>query len=224
MRLPDVDRLLFLAGGIGITPILPMIRAAAADGRDWNLVYAGRHGDRMYALEELVNAYGPRVVPHFSALHGRLEVESLLSGAVAPQAIVCCGPPSLMAAAQVVSGRAGVPFVMEAFRSESTGNAGAARASSGAVEERGEFTVSLARGGIDVRVRPNESVLEALESAGAVIASSCREGYCGTCETVVLEGSVDHRDTVLTPEEHADTDLMGGGGSRCMGQRLILDL
>ncbi|MDX2377663.1 PDR/VanB family oxidoreductase [Microbacterium sp. LRZ72] len=221
MPMTDVPRLLFLAGGIGITPILPMVRAAEARGIAWRLVYTGREEGTMFGLAELVDSFGDRVLPHFSGLSGRVDVERVLKEMPTVDAIVCCGPGSLMQSAREAADRRGIVCVTEAFDATAPPHEADVATDSG---EEGTFVVTLAQDGRDVAVAPNQTVLSALEEAGVAVASSCREGYCGTCETVVVEGSVDHRDSVLTPEEHADTDLMMVCVSRCNGARLVLDL
>ena len=86
------------------------------------------------------------------------------------------------------------------------------------------FEVELALSGTTVTVAPGESVLDAVAGAGVVVLSSCRVGTCGTCETPVLEGEVEHRDSVLTPAEQGDGAVMMVCVSRAAGPRLVLDL
>ncbi|MFK0159966.1 2Fe-2S iron-sulfur cluster-binding protein [Streptomyces sp. NPDC090493] len=86
------------------------------------------------------------------------------------------------------------------------------------------FEVELAKSGLTVTVPPDKSVLEAIEEAGVKVPTSCREGTCGTCETDVLEGVVDHRDSVLTAEEQAVHDTMMVCVSRAACPRLVLGL
>ena len=86
------------------------------------------------------------------------------------------------------------------------------------------FEVSVASTGDVLVVPPGRSILEVLEDAGLAPLSSCREGTCGTCETGVLEGVVDHRDSLLTEEERAAQDMMFVCVSRSLGPRLHLDL
>jgi ferredoxin len=86
------------------------------------------------------------------------------------------------------------------------------------------FEVYLKQSGITVEVPPDRSILHSIEAAGVVVLSSCQEGTCGTCETDVLEGEPEHRDSLLTPEERASNETMMICVSRCKGQRLVLDL
>lgn len=86
------------------------------------------------------------------------------------------------------------------------------------------FTLHLAQRGLEIEVAPGESILDTLEMEGVIVPSVCREGICGTCECAVLEGDVDHRDQVLTPEERAGNQVMMVCVSRARGNRLVLDL
>jgi ferredoxin len=87
-----------------------------------------------------------------------------------------------------------------------------------------EFEVELALSGMTLRVPPDRSLLEVLEEHGVAPLSSCREGTCGTCETVVLAGTVDHRDSLLTDEERATHDTMFPCVSRAACPKLVLEL
>lgn len=204
----------FVAGGIGITPVLPMVRAADAAGADWVLHYCGRGRDRMAWLEELLAAYGSRIVVHDSAAGGRLDVDALVAQR-GRDGIWACGPASLLdaltGAAETVPGTV---VHTERFTPRELATP---------VWE-GDFEVELAASGDVVVVRPGVSVLTALEAHGAITVSSCREGICGTCETVVLEGEVDHRDSVLTPPEQAENLSMMTCVSRAACPRLVLDM
>ncbi|MEV8267759.1 PDR/VanB family oxidoreductase [Microbacterium sp. NPDC076911] len=223
MPMPEGDEIVFLAGGIGITPLIPMMRAAQAKAVAWRLIYTGREDTSMFALSELVAAFGDRVIPHFSAISGRIDVNASLEKFPAVTAVVACGPAGLMQAARDFATENGVACVTEAFDSSAAVAEVATAVSPDALADTG-FIVELANTGGEVPVRPDQSVLSALEEAGVVVASSCREGYCGTCETVVVAGEIDHRDTVMMPEEHADTDLMMVCVSRCRTGRLVLEL
>ena len=88
----------------------------------------------------------------------------------------------------------------------------------------GAFEVELATSGLTLTVPPDRSILQVVEEAGIAVLSSCQEGTCGTCETVVLEGAVDHRDSLLTPEEQAVNDTMFICVSRAACPRLVLEL
>ncbi|MCI2418377.1 PDR/VanB family oxidoreductase [Saccharopolyspora sp. K220] len=203
------QRYVFIAGGIGITPLLPMIRAVAASGADWVLHYGGRTRRSMAFLEPLAE-YADRVRIHPQDEVGLLDLDSVLDRH--PKSLVyCCGPTGLIDAVQQRCPEPGALHV-ERFT---------AAASSG---ENTEFEVVCDRSGISAVVTPDLTILEALENAGLDVLSSCTEGICGTCETAVLAGEPDHRDSLLTDEEQAAGDTMMICVSRCRGARLVLDL
>ncbi|MFE2944622.1 PDR/VanB family oxidoreductase [Streptomyces sp. NPDC059255] len=207
-------RYLFIAGGIGITPILPMTAAAEAAGARWTLLYGGRTRASMAFLDRLAR-YGDRVRPSPRDETGPLDLASYL-GAPEPGTLVyCCGPEPLLDA------------VAERCRDWPAGALSVERFSAGGSDPRadsGGFEVELARSGLTLTVEPGRSILDTVEAAGVPVLSSCREGTCGTCETDVLAGEPDHRDTLLTAEERAAGRTMMICVSRCRGPRLVLDL
>ncbi|MEV4643461.1 PDR/VanB family oxidoreductase [Saccharopolyspora sp. NPDC049357] len=204
---------LFLAGGIGITPILPMIDAVDRAGADWRLAYGGRSRDTMAFADELVTRYGPRVGLSPEDETGRLDLDTLLRGACRRTAVYCCGPESLLAEVEsrFPSRRRGA-LHLERFKATQVD-----APTSG-------FEVELARSRLTLTVPENRSILEVAEDAGVPVLSSCQEGICGTCETPVLDGVPDHRDSLLTEAERAANRTMMICVSRTCGTRLILDL
>ncbi|MEU3061023.1 PDR/VanB family oxidoreductase [Streptomyces subrutilus] len=196
----------FVAGGIGITPLLPMLRAATAAGAEWTLLYGGRSRASMPFLDELA-AYGDRVTLCPQDETGLPDLGPL--AAAAPGTLVyCCGPEPLMAA--VVAAAADPAAVhLERFAPAA---AGAAR----------PFTVELGRSGRTVEVAADESALTAVRRELPGTAYSCEQGFCGTCQHRVLAGEVDHRDELLTDGEREDSMLLCV--SRAAGDRLVLDL
>ena len=207
--LQPADRYVFVAGGIGITPLLPMIREVAAAGGDWVLHYGGRTRASMAFLGELAG-FGDRVRVYPQDEVGPLDLEAILGD---PAALVyCCGPTGLIEALE-----ARCP----------TGALRVERFTAGPVVVEGPdsaFDVVCERSGVTVTVPPGTTVLRAVEDAGIGVLSSCTEGICGTCETTVLEGEPDHRDSLLTDDEKASGDTMLICVSRCRGARLVLDL
>jgi len=205
---------LFVAGGIGITPILPMLRAAEAAGARWRLAYGGRTLESMAFLDELAQ-YGDRVSLHPQDRTGLLPLAELFERPSDDTLIYCCGPEPLLQAVEAASAHwpAGALHV-ERFTP---------RAQSEPVRKEA-FEVVLRRTGTTVIVPPERSVLDVVEEAGARVLSSCAEGTCGTCETVVLEGVPDHRDSVLDDQERGRADCMMICVSRSCGPRLVLDL
>ncbi|WP_181779125.1 PDR/VanB family oxidoreductase [Pseudonocardia pini] len=204
-------RVEFVAGGIGITPILAMVAAAEAAGTDWHLHYGGRSRSTMAYLDELAR-YGDRVTLHPQDEVGLLDLPALLPAAESP--VYCCGPLGLIEAVEAHSAaQRGRAVHVERFA-----------ASGEAPEQAGAFEVECRSTGVTVRVPEGTSILDALRAAGLRLLSSCGEGICGTCETPVLDGRVDHRDELLTDEERAAHDTMMICVSRARGARLVLDL
>jgi ferredoxin-NADP reductase len=212
--LVEAEEYLFVAGGIGITPLLPMVRAVHRRGVPWRLVYGGRRYASMGFLDELA-AYGDAVTVWPEDRHGLIDLDPLLAKPRAGTKVYCCGPEPLIAA--VERRCAGWPegtLHVERFRPRADARAGAAT----------PFVVELAYSGTTVPVRADQTIVEALEAAGVDVVTSCREGTCGTCETPVLGGRPDHRDLLLTPEERAANDTMMICCSRSLDPVLVLDL
>jgi ferredoxin-NADP reductase len=213
--LEPAKRYIFIAGGIGITPIMAMADAAAGAGADYGLTYGGRSLETMAFRDDLVSAHGDRVAIWPEDHMGLLDLPSLLAEPDDSTLIYCCGPEPLLRA--VEEHTAAWP-------------SGALRVERFAPKELDEpalastFEVELAQSGKTVTVPPDRSLLHALESVGIYVLSTCQEGTCGTCEVPVLEGTVDHRDSVLTAEEQAAMDTMLACVSRAACPRLVLDL
>jgi ferredoxin-NADP reductase len=227
-------RYLFVAGGIGITPLLPMLARADALGADWQLVYGGRSRSAMPFLAELAR-YGGRVRVLPQDETGLLPVADLLGRPWPGTLVYCCGPAPLLAAVEATMVAAGWPE--DALSVERFAPAGPQAAPPGGAGRRGgrggrgggggldtAFEVELASSGRVVAVPPDRTVLQALQDAGVPVLSSCRGGTCGTCEVGVLDGVVDHRDRLLTEAERAAHDTMFVCVSRAAGPRLVLDL
>jgi ferredoxin-NADP reductase len=204
----------FVAGGIGITPLLPMIHQADLLGADWQLLYGGRRRDAMAFLDELAG-YGDRVHVVPQDEHGLLDLPAFLGAPRSDTKVYCCGPGPLLAAIEAAC----AAWPAHALRTERF-----------VAEERGSplrdapFEVELARSGTAVTVTPEVSVLDAVHAAGVEVLSSCRQGTCGTCETTVVAGTPDHRDSILTDDERAAADCMFVCVSRSCSDRLVLDL
>ena len=212
--LQAAGRYVFVAGGIGITPLLPMIRAVDAARADWVLHYGGRTRASMAFLGQL-DAYGDRVRVHPQDEVGLLDLHAVLGDPAADTLVYCCGPSGLIEALE------------DRCRAWGPGALHVERFTAAPVVTGGEdaaFDVVCERSGRTVTVSPELTVLEAVENAGIPVLSSCAEGICGTCETTVLEGDPDHRDSLLTEEEKAAGDTMLICVSRCRGARLVLDL
>ncbi|MDQ1050834.1 PDR/VanB family oxidoreductase [Streptomyces sp. V4I2] len=206
---------LFIAGGVGITPILAMVEAAEAAGADWRLLYGGRTRESMVFLDRLA-PYGDRVLIRPQDEYGLLDLAAFIGSPRAGTLVHACGPEPLLRAAQEQcagwpSGTLGVERFAPVQPAVEAAPADA-------------FEVVLARSGRTLTVPPDRSVLEVAEEAGVPVLFSCREGTCGTCETEVLEGTPDHRDSLLDEDERAAGDTMLICVSRSCGPRLVLDL
>ncbi|MFI0980984.1 PDR/VanB family oxidoreductase [Streptomyces sp. NPDC021093] len=215
-RLEPSARYLFIAGGIGITPILPMVASAEAAGRDWELIYGGRSRASMAFLDELT-AYGGRVRIHPQDEAGLLPLAKALNAPRQDCLVYCCGPEPLVGA--VESRCAGWPagsLRTERFRARPVLPKEEKHAAA--------FEVVCRRSGPTLAVAPHESILDAAERAGVRTFAACREGICGTCETSVVEGVPEHRDSILTDRQKASGETMMICVSRACGSRLVLDL
>lgn len=211
--LAPTGQYIFIAGGIGITPMLPMIEAAIAGGTPWRLHYGGRTRGTMAFLDHL-EQYGDRVniVPQDE--RGILDLGDIL-GTIQPNTLVyVCGPEPLLAAVEA------------ACKPWPAGTLHLERFAAKEIEREGDdtaFEVVLQRSGKTISVGADQSVFDAMRAGGVSVLGSCLEGICGTCETGVLEGEIDHRDSILDEDEQEAMDTMMVCVSRCRGARLVLD-
>ena len=207
---------LFLAGGIGVTPLLAMVREASRSGVPWTFVYGGRSRSSMAFLGELAATPGGTLQIVAQDEHGLPDLEALLRAAPPGTAVYACGPSSMLDAVVSVGQtiRPEVPVHLERFASQQLRHR----------DDDTAFEVSLARSGTTVTVARGTTVLEAVRAVLPGVASSCEEGVCSACETAVLAGVPDHRDSVLTPKEQAANDFMMICVSRCRTGPLVLDL
>ncbi|MBT8163254.1 MULTISPECIES: PDR/VanB family oxidoreductase [Arthrobacter] len=210
------ERALFIAGGIGITPILPMIRRAHAEGIEWSLVYGGRSRESMAYLEQLQH-FGSRVqiVPQDEL--GHIDLQTLLGVPQPDTKVFCCGPSGLLDAVQ------------QLCRTWPDGTLHLERFAAGSLDasvqaDAGTFTVVAERSGVTCEVGVGESITDALGRAGIIVPTSCREGICGTCETKVIAGIPDHRDFLLGDADRESGATMLICVSRAKTPELILDV
>lgn len=210
-----------VAGGIGITPLLAMVRRLGELGRSWDLYYCARTESRAAFLPELRELADTcaNCALHcvFDGVPGTepLDLRAVFAKHGAQADFYCCGPTPLMDA--FTATLADVPpekvhleyFKAPEISAPTSGNA---------------FTVTLARQKKSFVIEPDRSILHVLQEHGMAVMCSCREGVCGTCETAVLAGEPDHRDRVLSPEERAANRTMMICVSRCKGDALTLDI
>jgi ferredoxin-NADP reductase len=180
------EKIHFIAGGIGITPILPMVRVAARLGVPWTMSYTGRHRDSMPFVDEL-QAFGDQVRVLTDVEHGLPTAADLLEGVEHGRtAVFACGPPLMIEAV-----RRSIPL-------DSGTELHVERFSPLPVVDGAPFELVLSHTGDVVNVDGDTSALAALRQARPNVSYSCQQGFCGTCVQTVLSGEVDHRDTTLT--------------------------
>nr|WP_250150167.1 PDR/VanB family oxidoreductase [Mycolicibacter acidiphilus] len=202
--LVDATSYLFVAGGIGITPILPMAKTVGDRGQ---LVYTGRSRASMPLLDEL---------PAGAAIHaddesGPPEIAALIARAEPGAAVYVCGPAPMLAAAHLAMDRL-----------NPTGSLHTERFTPPPVIDGREFDLTLARTGITIRVASDETALDAIRREAPGVSYSCRQGFCRSCRVDVLDGAVQHRDRALTEAERRNQ--MCTCVSRAAGDHLVIDL
>lgn len=202
-----------IAGGIGITPIRAMAYAMMSSRRDLSLHYAARSHSEMAWADDLAREFGPRLSTYFSDDGPRLDIEKLLRDAPGDALVYVCGPARLIDAVHAEAKR---QCRSSRVRSERFAP----------VRRDGEepIALELRRSGRRIEVRPEQTILEAVEAAGVAAPFACRTGTCGTCATKVLVGTPEHRDTVLSDAERDRAGLMCICVSRASSPELVLDL
>ena len=209
------ERYVFIAGGIGITPLLPMAAAAQEAGADWVLHYGGRTRSSMAFRDAIQERWGERVSIHPQDESGLLDLDTLLGDPQPGTLVYCCGPePLLLAVEQRCKSWPAGALHVERFAPRQVGEP----------VLHDSFEIRLAKSGLSLVVPTDKSILEVIEQAGIQVLSSCHEGTCGTCETGLREGIADHRDSLLTAEEQAANDTMMICVSRAACPLLVLDL
>jgi ferredoxin-NADP reductase len=216
--LVDAPHYRFIAGGIGITPIFAMLEEVQRAGSDWTLLYGGRTKASMAFADELAERYPERVTIWPQDERGFLDLAALLKDVADDTLVYCCGPEGLLSAveSQCSHWPAGAlhieRFAAKAPTAEEAGQA------------LDQFEVVCQRTGATFEVTSDQSILEVLEEADVPTMASCYEGVCGTCEARVLEGTPDHRDSVLSQAEKDAGEVMLICVSRSRTERLVLDL
>lgn len=206
---------LFVAGGIGITPLMPMISALTRRRQPFEIHYTGRTRASMAFADQLSELADVRIVE--TATEPRIDLQALVRDAEPGTAIFACGPVGLLEELRDAVASAAKPLDLriEAFQSMGAG--------SEAFVDR-EFVIDLEKQGKSYTVPPGQSILKTLRDAGHSIPSSCEDGWCGTCETPVRSGVIEHRDTVLSEDERDSGTSMMVCVSRAHSDVLVLDL
>lgn len=209
----DAAQTVFIAGGIGITPIWCMIQRLEALGRSWALHYACRVREEAAFLEPL-QALG-RTRLHFDAESGGrvFDMAAAVAAAPADAHLYCCGPTPMLTAFEAAtldrpSGHVHVEYFTPKYEQNTAGG----------------YVVELARSKREFQIPAGMTILQVLQDAGVDVASSCEQGVCGACETRVLAGVPDHRDVVLSDDERAENKTMFICCSGSKTERLVLDL
>ncbi|TCB97343.1 oxidoreductase [Micromonospora zingiberis] len=206
----------FVAGGIGITPLLPLLAEASRRGATGQLHYFGRARPNMAFIDELT-PYGDRVRVYAETDGPQPALRTLLDELPSDTLVYACGPIGMLDALRAAMTEAGC---LDRLRTELFAAPAAVQSS----PEDGSFTIRLERSDVELTVPADRSGLDVLLEAGVDVVHDCQEGICGSCETRVLGGEIDHRDHILTPQERAAGDCMMVCVSRAAGERLVLDL
>lgn len=208
----------FIAGGIGITPMLSMIARTQALATPWRLHYAARTREHAGFLDVLA-AYqgqpGADVQLNFDQEPGgrMLDLNAVIAALPDGAHVYACGPTPLLQAYEKATARLPPERVHREYF-----------AAKEAAATDGSYIVTLARSQRSLQIKPGQSLLDGLIAIGVEPTFSCQQGICGTCEVKVLEGTPDHRDMVLTEAEKAGNDRMMVCCSGAKSAGLVLDL
>lgn len=227
-QLESADRYLFLAGGIGITPVLAMVREAIDRGSSWTLHYGGRSASTMAftrTLRSLAGSDGDSLTIRAEDQEGPLPLRDIVRDAAAGTVLYACGPAGMLRVLReaVVSERPDLELRTEQFTAAPKSNT-TDEADTADVAPNGPFEVELSRTGETVSVPPGTSILDAVRELRPDVLSSCEEGFCGTCETKVIAGTPIHQDSILGERERAKNTTMMICVGGCASGRLVLDL
>ncbi|MBK6016732.1 PDR/VanB family oxidoreductase [Streptomyces sp. MBT53] len=206
---------LLLAGGIGVTPLLPMARELTARGLPWRLVLGARDRSRLVYAEELVALGGDQVVLVPQDEAGLPDLAAELAATPPAHGVYACGPQPMLDALTALCRTAGSARALHLERFTAADQLGSSA---------GEFEVVLSRSGLRLTVPADRSVLDVVREKLPDIPYSCEEGYCGSCETAVVAGLPVHRDSVIEPSERTAATTMMICVSRCDSPVLELDL
>ncbi|HKR92354.1 PDR/VanB family oxidoreductase [Novosphingobium sp.] len=214
----DAAMSVFFAGGIGVTPFLPMIARLNQVGKPWRLYYCTRNEERAALVNEIRQLEADGVgqfISHYDDRDGLFDLKGTLAALSGDTHVYCCGPKGMLDAFRAgaqVSGLGSDRVHFEYFNAD--------------VESatEGGFVVVLNQSGAEIRINPGQTILQALTEHGVNVPFSCEEGICGACETRVIEGVPDHRDMILSDEEKRQSKTMMVCCSGSKSDRLVLDL
>ena len=221
--LNEANEYCFIAGGIGITPILSMIHYCQAHNKKWRLFYTTRNKQRAAFYEFLPELGYENVVTHCNDEHDGqyLDIKSIIDSLSAEEQVYCCGPNPLMSSVRDYGVNISERLNFEWF---SAPIAPTSKTTESGNSESGDFTVRLAKSGCNVEVKSCQSILEAIEEHGIEVPFSCRAGICRACECKVLDGEPDHQDMILSDSEKQANSSMLICVSRAKSKLLELDI
>lgn len=207
---------IFIAGGIGITPILPMIRKANEMNIDWKLIYTARDRSRLVFVDELLSCGQDQVILNGDKEDGFIDLDSILAEADIETSVYSCGPQRLLDALdeKFKNTKNLWDLKIERFSAEVDENINVGKG----------FNVVIHSTGEKIFIASGKSILDTLKEKGFKVTSSCKNGICGSCETVVISGIPDHRDSVLSAEEREENETMMICVSRACSEELVLDI
>lgn len=202
----------FIGGGIGVTPLLSMIAFAEEAGTEWELHYLGRSRSHLAYVGELLERYPDRVTLHLADEGTRIDLNAHLAALPLDTDVYSCGPERLLDALEASLGDSDRLHV-ERFSPKPQ-----------EFLPNRAFTVVAARSGVEFDVPEDESILVAADFEGIEVEGDCLEGTCGSCETQIIDGEIEHRDSILTPRQRRDGACMMICVSRAISDRIVLDL
>jgi ferredoxin-NADP reductase len=200
--LVEADQYLFIAGGIGITPLLPMVGEVDRQGKNWTMLYGGRRRASMAFLDDL-SRFNSHVTVVPQDERGLLDLRAAISPLRADAAVYCCGPEPLISAVEATCAELGrtAPHVERFSARQGSGSSVGER-------ETSAFELVLSESGRQVTVPADKTIIEVLDEEGVFVPMSCTAGFCGMCETEVVSGIPDHLDDYLTDEQQATNKTM----------------
>jgi ferredoxin-NADP reductase/nitrite reductase/ring-hydroxylating ferredoxin subunit len=212
----DALHTVFVAGGIGLTPLLAMARTLAADRRPFTF-HAFARDARALPFQDALASLGPTVERHLGldAVATGTALERIVARRGAKHELYVCGPPAMLDLTRQLAAEAGWPEAavhFEYFKNETP------------LDQSTAFEIALARSALTLRIPAGRTIVEVLREHGIGITTSCEQGACGTCRVAVLDGVPDHQDVHLTATEKARGNCLMACVSRSKSPRLVLDL
>ena len=206
----------FIAGGIGLTPLLAMARTLELDSRPFTFHLFARAAEAV-PFRDRLDAMGDKVTCHLGldpAATGE-ALGRILQQPKDKHQLYTCGPPAMLDLTRRLAAEAGWPesaVHFEYFKNETP------------LDQSTAFEIALARSALTLQVPAGRTIVQVLREHGIAITTSCEQGACGTCRVAVIEGVPDHQDVHLSASEKARGDCLMTCVSRSKTPRLVLDL